>query len=133
LTNTYNGLEYHFLAGYCHLVQLWVALGLPPSPRARARATTPRTDRGLPAALSSALWPLSTLANSSTVANRLTKDCYLATSGNQHIFSKSPMYFDVFFMEFLTLRSSASSHRPHSLNTMNNSTQPVVCESSCLT
>ena len=103
----------------------------PPTLPSRARVTTPRRQRS--PCLSSVLWPLSTLANSSTVANRLTKDCYLATSGKVRIFSKSPMYFNVILTDFLTLRSSASSHRPHSLNTMNNSTQPVVCESSCLT
>ena len=66
-----------------------------------ARAQLPHVDRGLPAAaLSSALWPLSTLTNSSTVANRLTKDCYLATSGNQYFQQKSPCILTWFSRTF---------------------------------
>ena len=119
-----------FLAGFCHLAQLWVALGLPPSPR--ARATTPRRQRS--PCLSSVLWPLSVLwLIQALLPTGWQKDCYFSNLWKSGIFSKSPMYFDVILTDFLTLRSSASSHRPHSLNTMNNSTQPVVCESSCLT
>ena len=57
------------MAGFCHLAQLWVALGLPPSPRARNYPTS--TEVSLPQF--SALAFICTLANSSTVANRLTK------------------------------------------------------------
>ena len=118
-----------FLAVFCHLAQLWVALGLPPSPRARAQL--PHVDRGLPASVQCSglylLWLIQALLPTGWQKIAIWQPLEIS------IFSKSPMYFNVNLADFLTLRSSASSHRPHSLNTMNNSTQPVVCESSCLT